>query len=35
MKTLAKEISTASETTQVTMVLVSMWAVCALLLILE
>jgi hypothetical protein len=35
MKTLAKEIATASETTHVAMVTVSMWAMCALLLILE
>jgi hypothetical protein len=35
MKTVVKEIAQASETTQVTVALVSMWAVCALLLILE
>jgi len=35
MKTVAKEIAQASETTQVAVAMVSMWALCALMLILE
>jgi hypothetical protein len=35
MKAIAKEIASASETTQVTLMMASMWTLCALLIIFE